>query len=307
MNQSLGRFSFLLVGIMVWMGCHSDPVTPTPPVYNPNDSIHYLTITGRHIQMARAGEAYGLWYRYGADSVWQLGSSFTQLYSAPADSLQRLYGYFILHGSLDSISAVQLTLDPLSGPRVPTSHIATGTLSGGRDSVRGVMAAAASFSAFGATSADVIFVSSTSDTNRAQHEFYLADQGTGGLTASLQSLPLPPIDWIYALWVTDSNFYPRHKFLYGTFASASGHDSDSLNDAYPFPGGFRTNDLDVPGGNILITLEPKFSLSSLRTSGPSGVNILSLPLPRFITNGETLAMKNVAATTVPTVAIIIKR
>jgi hypothetical protein len=152
---------------------------------------------------------------------------------------------------------------------------------------------------FSALKGSVLFTTTSSDTNRARSEFYLMQMNGGVPSASLKNLPEPPHGWRYGLWVLDSNFIPMHRFFYGTFTSATGHDSDSLHDAFAFPGGYNPASLADPGGRLEVTLEPDVAIRNGKPVAPSPIALLYMRLQRFITLNQTVDLTNVWASSTP--------
>ncbi len=279
------------------VGCRDS--TSTQPIVVPvkPDSVYAYSLVASTMRPLRNGEAYSLWMRYKGDTSYRFEGHFQSAAHGTGDT--SVYaGWFYSTKGLDSIQELAMTVQGMTDTIRPAAFLMRSTPTGSKSKIVSVFRTFDSTERVALTglSANVLYLSSTADSNRAKHEFYLADTTGSGLKASLSALPVAPAGWTYALWVIDSNFFPFHQFLYGTFSRANGHDSDSLADAFPFPGGYRSNNLNDPGGMIEVTLEPLWIAPSLMLAGQSVFPILYMPLPRFISNHMIQPMTNVVGT-----------
>jgi hypothetical protein len=129
----------------------------------------------------------------------------------------------------------------------------------------------------------------------------------GELKPSIKSLPTPPEGWKYAIWYSDSSFYPEHKFFYGFLNSPSLPDSRNSKDTYPLPGGFEGPQLNRLGAHLYVTLEPPTLQNQLTQVGPSTYSVLFGELPKKLLPDQTLPMINVDSTGFPVVKFSLRR
>ena len=292
----------LLLGLALGLSsCGNDTAPTTPPNTKSSDSIFHfqLPVANLH-KLDPAYEQYVLWLKIKTNgtAVWT-AFKLTTPYLGNSDSLKWLSD-LILHISLDSIVRVALSIEPPVIPAVPSSKLIAGTFVGGTSNTA-VLTASDSDGAgdYSSATGSVLFTTKSSDTNWAKSEFYLMRVNNGTSTASVQNLPVPRAGWVYALWVLDSNYYPLHKFFYGSFTDAAGPDSDPTNDEYPFPGGYKPAALNDPGAMLEITLQPSFEVQNSAPSAPSPIPVLWLQLQRFIDFNQSLDLQNAWQATMP--------
>jgi hypothetical protein len=145
----------------------------------------------------------------------------------------------------------------------------------------------------------LVFTSTSSDTLAYKHEFYLMSYRSSSYNPSILSLPIPPSGWKYGLWAVDSNFTPHQSFLYGLFSSPIGHDNDSINDFFPYPGGSKPQRMDMPSGSIIVTLEPEFYGDQLKFIGCSPFTLLRFDRMKYTQKNVNYPMRNMASEGIP--------
>lgn len=305
MKQLLALFLLSLVAI----GCSEDPPVE-PPIDSSGTTVNYR-IVARNIIPLRAGEYYSLWVKESPDSTYRFISDSVLHIYYPFDSSQ-YYGKFNAQYSIDSLKEVLLTIERTKKPTIPGLVVLRGTVerqfnsSLGKDSIYSVLGNT-SFDSMLNTSGMLTFTSKSPDPDAYTKEFYFLRFAGPAFVPSIESLPLPPTGWNYATWVYDNDFFPAHQFLYGLFNTARGHDSDSANDAYEFPGGAKPQPQDVGTGLIMVTLEPQFYGDSLRYAGPSPFRILQFERRRFIVPDQPYTLDNAARYSLPTMSISFKK
>jgi len=285
-------------------GCNKgNPVAPTPPSGNGN--LFYFTITEAGMPFLRSGEQYILWLKTLRDTTWQ---KITELGTMKiVNGLVVIVGKFNYPTSLDSITNALVTIQP---PNISNSTLNFPVLEGHNflyDSAHkltnSLFISKNTLGDFSALQGGLVFTSTKPDSLAYTHEFYLMNFMDSIPKPSLTSLPAPPVGWKYGLWAQDSNFTPHEFFLYGLFSSAQGRDSDSANAYYPFPGGWKPQQMNFGSGSIIVTLEPQFYGDSLKYKGPSPFTLLSFNRIRFINENENYPMTNISASAIPTGSI----
>jgi desulfoferrodoxin (superoxide reductase-like protein) len=265
-------------------------VTPTvPPVDSTGAKVAYSVNTGT-LPTLRSDEHYVLWARiYGSLTYLKLG----ELIPGKAK-----FGIVPFAAHPDTVNEARITIESDTSVQTMGASLLGGLQSSGQS------IALAATNGLGVGDLTLVkgiatFSTKSADTTRAFHEFYLMQLQNGTPVASLQNLPKPATGWHYAVWVADSSFIPNHLFYYGAFLNPTGHDSDSVNDTYAFPGGFEPPLLAGSNGEIELTIEPDFSLSSLKKIGPSPFPFLVGGIPKYLYANESVQMLNVAATGIP--------
>ena len=208
-------------------------------------------------------------------------------------------GIVKLPHSPDSILSTLVSIEPTALPNSPTSALITGQFQSDRGYSILNAANSGGVGDFSNVAGSAIFTTKSSDTARADQEFYLMKFVNGVPTSSIQNLPSAPVGWRYGLWVLDSSFYPLHKFFYGWFGNANGPGSDSSNAEFPFPGGYNPAPLNDPGAMLEVTLEPDFSVAGNKPAGPSPIVLLWLQLRQFIYFDQSINFYNVWSTSAP--------
>src|SRR6266404_9331313 len=252
-------FACFVLLIFTFQACEQKEEPVTPPIVSQSSKFFYtLTVTnGRPIDTTTG--QYVLWAHWRGDSNYR--------FSVPLHFWVRSPDRITFSGSIDftsadslgadSIDSILLSIEPMTVPLVPSSPLVSGPADAHANPVA-AMTTDNTIEDFSGVTGSVLFTTTSLDTSRAKSEFYLMQLINGVPAASLTNLPPPPTGWTYGLWVLDSNFYPMHRFFYGTFTSAFGHDSDPTTDAFPYPGGFKPAALTDAGARLEITLEPTF-------------------------------------------------
>ncbi len=304
MKQLLALIFFALVAA----GCSQDP--PVVPPVDTAATVNYR-IVARNIIPLRTGEYYSLWVKEAPDSVYRFISDSVLHVYYPFDSSQ-YFGKFDVKYSIDSLKEVLLTIEQTKKPVTPGLVVLRGTIEKqfnsvlGKDSIYSVLGNA-SFDSMLNTSGMLTFTSKSPDPEAYTKEFYFLRFAGPTFVPSIESLPLPPLGWNYATWAYDNDFFPPHQFLYGLFDSARGHDTDSTNDAYEFPGGAKPQPQDVGSGLIMVTLEPRFYSNNLRSVGPSPFRVLQFERRKFIVADQPYALTNAAGFSLPRMSISFKK
>lgn len=290
------------------VGCSEDP--PDEPKPDPETQVAYR-IVGHNIYPLRAGEYYSLWVKEAPDSSFRfIQDSILHVYY-PFDSSQ-YFGKFDVKYSIDSLREVLLTIERTKTPITPGLVVLHGVVEREYndvmkgDSIYSVLKNA-SFDSMLNTSGMLTFASPSSDSLAYTKEFYFMRPAGPAYAPSIQSLPYPPTGWRYATWVYDTDFFPPHQFFYGYFDTSLGHDSDSANDSYAFPGGAKSQPQNVASGLIMATLEPMFYGDSIRLVGPSPFRILQYERSRFIVPDNAYQMQSEGQYSLPTMSISFKR
>jgi len=207
---------------------------------------------------------------------------------------------------LDSFVAARVTIESSNGtPGVPLVETHTIQLAADGKSLTASFDSKNILGSFSSLQGSIVFTSPLADTLAYTHEFYLMNYKDK--TPALQSLPLPSTGWKYGLWVEDSAFTPHEYFFYGLFSSPFGHDSDSANDRYGFPGGWKPQQMNVGNGSIFVTLEPLFYGDSLKYKGPSAFTLLRFDRLRFINKNQNYPMINIAAYNIPNGTLVLRK
>ncbi|MEI8134128.1 MAG: hypothetical protein WCH46_03490 [bacterium] len=299
---------FFFIGLFLLTSCKKDQ--PTDPNKDSDKIGLRFTLTASGLRYLRIGEHYVLWAKARSDTSWTRISQLDTLgFNSQNEAVA--VGLFDSKLSLDSITDALLTIQPPNSstpsfdfPIAEAHHFIY-------DSA--VLRSTASLTSvallgdYTATQGNVVYTSTRSDSLAYTHEFYLMNYSVGSQTQSVVSLPLPPKGWQYGLWVQDSNFVPHQKFFYGLFSKAIGHDSDSTNDAYSFPGGWKAPNLASASGSIIVTLEPNFYGDSLKFNSPSPFTILSLNRTKFLEKNKSYRMENVAGQGLPNGTLIFRK
>ncbi|MEP7235397.1 MAG: hypothetical protein ABI778_08890 [Ignavibacteriota bacterium] len=284
---------------LIWCACGTD-TPPDPKVTRSTDSAHY-EFHSLGIAHVRSGDNLVLWVKIAPDPEWHYVRALPIIFIYPGDSVI-FNGYFYCKESLDRVQGVMITLERTTKPTFPGVIIARS------DSVIFDSAAKESYAVLDATNylgdystlaGSLDFTSPLPDTTSYRHEFYLMDQVGQIRSPSLVGLNSPPTGWRYSLWAIDSNFTPHQYFHFGSFTSAEGHDNDSLNDNYAFPGGWKPQAMNIPSGYILVTLEPELYGDSLKFKGPSAFSLLSFKRIYDIVADKNYVMTNVSRNTIP--------
>ncbi len=294
----------LLLLVSCFVGCkHSTPTEP--PVPPPTSSIAYV-IDAQDLRTPRSNETYMLWvHRIGDTAFLKVSELVVDKYKLHGPDSIQLSGTTALTDTLTIYDEALISLERDVTAKIPGSvllrgkSIATGVFD--LDPQQGAVAD------LRFTTGSATFVTASSDTTRVFHEFYLMDLKQPTPIASLNNLPNLGFGWHYAVWVTDSSFSPFHLFYYGAFLHPAGHDSDSANDSFPFPGGYEPPSLVNSRGKIEVTVEPDFQLPGLKARGPSTFPILEAPIPSKIFMKEVVPLTNVVARGLPGARLSLKQ
>jgi hypothetical protein len=298
MQRSFQYLFLLGVSSLLFGGCSKSPTDSSPPVTD-KKKIE-MRFEGSGFYPLRSGEYYSFWVKQKDDSLFRLVSD-TLLYHPPSGN-DFVYYKYIQVDSLDSLSEVLLTIERTRSPSSPGLAVLSGNVIHKSDSVYSVLSDSL-LGYFTATEGKLTFTTTSADTSAYTKEFYLMNSNGA---ASLADLPAPAPGWIYALWMIDKNYFPPQQFFYGTFTSASGHDSDSLNDFYPYPGGAKKQPMNVPSGSIVVTLEPLFYGDSLQFKGASPFWLLEFPRIGYIVRDRSYDMTNVSGNYIPEASVSFK-
>ncbi|HYM20742.1 MAG TPA: hypothetical protein VEW28_07050 [Candidatus Kapabacteria bacterium] len=270
-------------------GCSNKPTEP-PPVTAPTTD---LNVAANHLFPPRLGEYYLVWVQYVSDPIWHLVDTLTIGHIFANDSSNNLFHNKNI-SSADSLHAAMISLERSLNPSAPTLPLLSGTF------VKNDTALLAWLSIdiagdFSKLSSTLVFTTSNAQATN-DSEFYLCKYNGTSFLPSLENLPLVPAAWKYGLWAVDSNFYPTQRIFYGLFTGPSGHDSDSINDNLPFPGGAKKPAMNQRTGSILVTLEPNwYTMQTLVGLGPASYPVLRFDRRINITRDSNYAMTNVSA------------
>jgi len=283
---------------IICAGCgESSTENKRPPSLPPpsKDTARFFTLAVDNLRpLDTVSGQYVLWIRGPGDSALRLTKRL-DFWTRPGG--QMVFSGSILVGKPDSLAEVLVSIERMQTPSLPSNRLIQGTYD--RSQAAYILTTDSTVGDFSAARGSVLFTTASSDTNRARSEFYMMQLIGGTLTASLNNLPILPAGWHYGLWVLDSNFIPMHRFFYGLFSSAVGHDSDSSHDAFAFPGGYNPASLADPAGRIEVTLEPDVAIRNGKPVAPSPITLLYLQLQRFITLNQTIDLTNVWASSAP--------
>jgi hypothetical protein len=283
--------------------CTNDPAPPDNKEPVVKGSVSY-TMYAHNFRNVRAGESVHVWAIYKGDVEWtrMFKLNMPRLYGADSS---RLAGRYKFTREIDDLEKIMVSIETVDSPTVPSAKLIAGAFINDAAILRpedgeGV-------GDYAGIEASVIFTSQSTDPTRYLKEFYFAKRVGTDLKPSINALPTPPDGWKYAIWFSDSNFYPQHKFFYGYLESPGLPDSRNSKDTYPLPGGYEGPQLDRLGGHLMVTLEPPTLQSTLKQAGPSPYTIMSGDLPKKIIPNQTMPMVNVDSTGLPVVVFTIKR
>jgi hypothetical protein len=305
-SQSAGKvslFAAMLCCGIAFISCTNDPAPPSQPDPGTNGSLSY-TMYAHNLRDVRPGESLHLWALYEGDVewTWMVKLKMPSLYG---DDSSRLAGRYKFTREIDNIEKLMISVESVDSPSAPTAKLIAGAFNFNTATLRAEDAEGVGD--YSSIDASVIFASQSADTTRYLKEFYFARRVDGKLEPSIDTLPTPPDGWKYAIWFSDSNYYPEHKFFYGFLTSPDLPDTRSSKDTYPLPGGFEGPQLDRLGGRLYVTLEPPTLQTSLGQVGPSPFSILAAELPKKLVRDQTLEMINVENTGLPVVKFSVKR
>lgn len=286
------------------LSCTNDPAPPDPePKPTAKNSANY-TLYAHNFRDVRPGESLHLWAIYKGETAWTHMSKLVMPNLYAADS-SRLAGRYKFAREIDQVDRMMISIETVDSPSVPGAKLIAGAFANNTatltpDEVDAV-------GDYSSIMASVIFTSRSSDPSRYLKEFYFATKENGELKPSINALPAPPDGWKYAIWFSDSNYFPEHKFFYGYLNSPELPDTRNSKDTYPLPGGFEGPQLDRLGGHLYVTLEPPTLQSKLMEFGPSPYTVLSAALPKKLERDQTLEMVNVDSTGFPIVKLSLRR
>jgi hypothetical protein len=291
-----------LLFLLVAAGCSDSipPVTP-PPVTTVVPTYHYQFLA-EHIHFLGDSGKYIAWFRYLGDSTYAQHVALLAFFYGPPDSM-KFEQDVKLAKSIDSLSEILVSLEPDTAVTSPSAPL----MKGGWQSGSAFLSTVPLFGDLTTSSATVTFATRSADTSRAQHEFYLMNLNGSDPVPSTINLPIAPASWHYSLWVTDSNYEPKHIFYYGSFRNPAGPDSDTSAGEYPYPGGYQPPLLSDPGAEILLSLTPDWRLAHGRPQALVPLNVLQLRLKRFLHYREAIPMTNVANSGLPHGFFLLKK
>jgi hypothetical protein len=261
----------------------------------------YYQINGAGMRPLRNNEYYVLWMKILPDTSWKMISPLKLSYFSSSDTAT-FYGKFSIVGPLDNVQNVLITLEQTSNPSVTGLPLVQSSFFLTDTSKKKSVATFDSkhfLGDFSALQGGLVFTSLSTDSLAYRHEFYLMNYRSPSNKPSLLSLPLPPSGWKYGLWAVDSNFTPHQNFFYGLFSTPAGHDSDSANDSFPFPGGSKPQRMDMSSGSIIVTLEPEFYANQLKYKGCSPFTLLRFDRTLYTRKNKNYPMVNVASSGLP--------
>jgi hypothetical protein len=287
-----------VIGLCSLLGCKTNnPSQPPSPAPAQDTVTLNFQIRESGIRPLRTGEFYVAWVKIRPDTSWQ----YTSDLRISTDS-NFVYGKFSSREPLDSIQEAVLSIERTNVPLsigLPLQQTGMFSFDSGNKHFSASFTSKQSLGDFSALQGSLVFTSTSPDSLEYTHEFYLMNIQGSAKSPSLLSLAVPPMGWKYGLWALDSNFTPREYFFYGLFSSAKGHDSDSTNDFFPYPGGRKPQQMNMSSGSIIVTLEPEFYSDSLKNIGPSTFTLLRFDRIRFIEKDKNYPMTNVAQSGVP--------
>ena len=287
-------------------GCNNDNPASTDTLPKNGTTINFV-INEFGMHNLRTGEFYFLWLKIAPDTIWKAEQPLTIKYSS---NLAVMVGTLTGNITIDSINNVLVTIEQKKDPLIPGTPILQ-SRDFYFDSVHKTSSAfldhSKLFADYSALQGSLVFTSKSSDSLAYTHEFYLMNLQGATQTASLTSLPTPPTGWKYGLWAEDTSFTPHQYFFYGLFSTPTGHDSDSTNDYYPFPGGWKIQQMNMPRGSIIVTLEPLSYGDSLKYIGPSPFTLLTFNRMRFIDKNKNYLMTNISGATIPAGSITFQK
>jgi hypothetical protein len=76
-----------------------------------------------------------------------------------------------------------------------------------------------------------------------------------------------------------------------------------MHDFYPYPGGAKVQSMNVPSGNIVVTLEPEFYGDSLRFNGSSPFWLLKFDRIGNLVRNKPYEMTNVSENYIPQASV----
>ncbi|MDP4220471.1 MAG: hypothetical protein Q8916_03585 [Bacteroidota bacterium] len=289
----------VLLLFVLAIGCKDSSSGPAESSHD--STLLTFVINAKGVHDPRQGEKYVLWLRFAQDSVWQPMKQLT-IRSTSAEDTATLVGSFEGPQPVDSITGILVCFQPantdatLQFPLLEAHDLIYNT---GTKSLFATLDHAIHIGDYSALAGSLVFTSTSTDTLAYIHEYYLMNLSGTAQSPSLSSLKVPPEGWMYGLWATDSSFTPHQNFFYGLFSNPSGHDSDSLRDFYPYPGGWKPQAMNVPSGNIIVTLEPLCYGDSLKYKGPSPFTLLEFKRIRYIDKDRNYPMTNVSSDGLP--------
>lgn len=300
------RLLILILCILsVLQSCTDNPASTQPPA---DSTLVYVGVNTHGMQRLRSGEYYVLWVKIAPDTAWARVSALVGYYiHNNGDTINRTFSSPL---PLDSIKGALITLERDSTPAkpgIPLLQSLTLTIDSTKKKLAGTFDSKQFLGDYSALEGGLVFTSTLPDSSAYTHEFYLMNLLGTSHIPSLLSLNAPPPGWDYGLWAADTNFTPHEFFFYGLFSSPNGHDNDSANDFYPFPGGWKPQRMDMPGGSIMVTLEPRFYGDSLKYKGPSSFTLLNFDRIRFIEKDKNYPMTNVSGDGIPSGNILFHR
>ena len=292
-------------------GCKKDnPVSTTDTTKKPlpDSNTIYFVINELGMRSLRAGEHYQLWLKIAPDTSWKSIKQLIISYTSPEDTAV-MVGSLSNSKALDSINSALISIEQTNTSATPTFPLleAHNFIFDHKKLLIASMDHSSALGDYSGLQGSLVFTSKSIDSLAYTHEFYLMNLAGGMQTASLLSLKPPPEGWRYGIWAEDTNFSPHEYFFYGLFSTPIGHDSDSSKDFYPFPGGWKPQQMNIPSGSIIVTLEPLLYGDSLKYKGPSPFTLLNFNRIRFIEKNKNYPMTNVSSHGLPSGTIIFRK
>lgn len=310
----------LLFGIAI-AGCKSTTVDPV--VYT-----QAISMSVKNLPTSRPGETYALWFgfpggvahaktndpQHSGTTKFRLISRFTidsygKLTGFDTNGVASRIGYLYAQAEQADISVESETTinDTLPAALLMVSDF-SGTAHQGISAPSVTDPEALGYAFTSLSGAFTLTPSAGSGSGTDVFLMNATDQAT--TSPSLANLPELEEPWHYALWVVDTNATNPNAYYYGGFTQASGHDADSVGDAYAFPGGRMPADITMDGidlrsgtARVVVTLEPG-TFGSAPTM-PFGLQLLSAPISSSATFFTPTTLTNTAV--MPTASVIINR
>lgn len=293
MTLSVRILSVVLLAVSIASCSNSD--TPVDTSKNNSHSQTAIVIKCHALSPARAGESYVLWFRYTNDSTWHAMVTVKVTYIDIHGNMTNIF-YVDSVARMSDLSQAMLSLEHAQGSS-PALALLEGTFIAG--DTLGAALTAEHLGNFDNLTSNLVFTSTSSDSLAYTKEFYLMNFDGTKYTPSLSALPTPGKGWTYGLWAVDSTYEPDQLIYYGTFTSASGHDSYNVGDNLAYPGGDGRHPMNSATGSIIVTLEPDWYGNEVGKLGPTSFSLLRFDrIPNIIRDSDYM-MTNVSATTIP--------
>ena len=303
-RASAKLLSAFSAGLLLFSACTNDPAPPPDEEEPKIKGSGSYTMYAHNLRDVRKGESLHLWAKYAGDSTWTWMTKLAipRLFG---DDSSRLTGRYKFLREIDELTKLMISLEVVDSPSVPDQKLIAGAFLNNTAMLR--PEDADGVGDYSTIAGSVIFTSRSSDSMRYLQEFYFARRENGVLVPSIDQLPPLPSGWKYAIWVSDSSFFPEHKFFYGYLESPDLPDTRSSKDSYPLPGGFEGPLLERETAQIRVTIEPPTMQAMLPQAGPSPYSVLYTQLPKKLERDMTLEMVNLDQVGLPVVKFSLKR